>query len=120
MSTRRQIRGQRGWAAGHRAETIAALLLTAKGYRIVARRFACPAGEVDLIAKRGRTLVFAEVKSRVDPDTAAQAITARQRTRIARAAEVFLQRHPPYASFMLRFDAILFGRGNWPRHISDA
>lgn len=120
MTARRQARGRRAWNAGRRAETLAALMLMAKGYRIVARRFACPAGEIDLIARRGRALVFAEVKTRADAGLAGEAISPRQRRRIGRAAEAFLKSHPGYARFDLRFDAILFGRGGWPRHVCDA
>ena len=51
-------------ARGRLAEIAAALVLTLKGYRILARRFRCPVGEVDLIARRFGTVVFVEVKAR--------------------------------------------------------
>ena len=115
------MRGDRRAAErrGHAAEAIAALLLRAKGFRILARRFRSPAGEIDLVAKRGRVLAFVEVKRRADTARAAEAVTAKGQTRIARAAEHFLLRHPRWAGCDLRFDAILIG-GGWPRHIPDA
>jgi len=120
VSTTRRARGGRAWHAGVRAEALAAVLLTGKGFRIVERRFACPAGEIDIVARRGRLLVFVEVKARRDAATAAEAITPRQRRRIERAAEAFLQGRPDLAGMDLRFDAVVFGRGLWPRHITDA
>lgn len=117
---RRQDRGRRAWSAGHRAEAAAALLLMAKGFRILSRRFTCPAGEIDLVARRGRLLIFVEVKSRADLTVAGQAITATQQRRISRAAGAFLQGRADLAGLDLRFDAVLFGRGGWPTHVTDA
>lgn len=104
---------------GRGAERLAAALLRAKGYRILARRFRSPAGEVDLVAARGRVLAFVEVKRRATSAEAAEAVTAKSRIRIARAAEHFIIRHPQWADRDLRFDAVLVGRF-LPRHLSDA
>ncbi|MDD9877676.1 MAG: YraN family protein [Magnetovibrio sp.] len=122
MNEGRAETGGRAWAAGRRAETWTAWWLRLKGYRIVARRFQSPVGEIDLVARKGRTLVFCEVKVRADADTAAESITHHQRRRIERAALAFLQRHPGLAGLDLRFDAIVFGRagGPRPRHMADA
>lgn len=105
---------------GRRAERRAALLLRLKGYRILATRFRCPQGEIDLIARRGRTLIFVEVKARSDEASAAAAIGLRQQTRITAAAEVYLQQNPHFADFDMRFDAVLIGRSVWPQHYVDA
>src|SRR5215210_9318261 len=78
--------------AGLSAESRAAFLLLCKGYRIVARRWKCPVGEVDLIVRRGRLLVFVEVKARDQLDDAAEALTVRQQRRIAAAAGAWLAR----------------------------
>ena len=51
---------------GQKAETLAALWLRLKGYRILARRFRAPPGEIDLVARRGRVLALVEVKARAD------------------------------------------------------
>ena len=110
-------------AAFHRglsAETRAAALLLAKGYRIVARRWQSPVGEIDIIARRGRVLVFVEVKARERLDEAAEAVTQRQRRRIAAAATAWLARHPEDGSRDIRFDAVLVVPRRWPRHIPAA
>ena len=110
----------RTWAKGLKAETVAALWLMLKGYRVLERRvrFAAGsgAGEIDLIVRRGRTLAFVEVKARPDPDAAAFAIAPEQRRRIARAAEAFLAARPDLGRLDIRFDAVLVAPGRWPRH----
>ena len=62
---------------GLSAESRAAMVLIAKGYRILARRFKTPAGEIDIVARRRRVLVFVEVKARERADDAAEAVTDR-------------------------------------------
>src|SRR6266566_1510804 len=49
---------------GLSAETRAAVLLVVKGYRILARRWQSPVGEIDIVARRRRVLIFVEVKAR--------------------------------------------------------
>jgi len=92
----------------------------AKGYRIAARRWRSPVGEIDIVARRGRLLIFVEVKARDRLDDAAEAVTDRQRRRIAAAAEVWLASHPDDAQCDMRFDAILVSPRRWPRHIPAA
>jgi putative endonuclease len=79
---------------GRRGESAAARLLRAKGYRIIAWNYDCPAGEIDLIATQGATIVFVEVKSRTDATgkDADHTVTSTQRERITRAAQYFLRR----------------------------
>ena len=79
---------------GISAESRAAAFLIAKGFRILARRWRSPRGEVDIIARRRGLLVFAEVKARANLDEAAKSINERQRRRIAAAAEVWLAANP--------------------------
>ena len=117
MARTERVRATRRGRAG---EWLAALRLMAVGYRIVARNFRSPVGEIDLIARRGRTLVFVEVKRRGDPDAAALAILPRQQARIRRAAEAFLAARPELATFSLRFDAMLVAPWRAPRHVIDA
>lgn len=105
---------------GRGAEFRAALLLRAKGYRVVARGFRCSAGEIDIIARRGRLLVAVEVKARATLATAAEAIDRRQRHRIERALSIFIAQYRDYSTFDIRFDAILIAPWRWPRHIVDA
>ncbi len=108
--------------AGRRAETLVALYLQITGHRVLARRFRCRAGEVDLIARRGRTLVFVEVKQRSRADHAVDPVTARSEERIIRAGETFLTRHPRYVEegFRLRYDVVIV-TGRWRiSHLRDA
>jgi putative endonuclease len=105
---------------GLSAESRAAMLLIAKGYRIAARRWKTPLGEIDIVARRRRALVFVEVKARVRVDDAAEAVTERGRQRIIAAAELWLAHHPDDAEREIRFDVILVAPGRMPRHIPDA
>jgi putative endonuclease len=117
MATARRQRAER---RGHGAERICIWLLRLKGYRILARRFRVPSGEIDLIVRRGRILVAVEVKARAGFDTAAEAISANQRRRIARALEHFLARRPDLAALDRRFDVMMVVPRRWPRHLRDA
>jgi len=105
---------------GLSAESRAAALLIAKGYRILARRFRTPLGEIDIVARRRGVLVFVEVKARESFDSAAEAIGNRQRSRIIAAAELWLAGHPDDAMHDMRFDVVLVVPGRLPRHLPAA
>jgi putative endonuclease len=105
---------------GLSAESRAALLLIAKGYRIVARRWKTPFGEIDIVARRRRDLVFVEVKARERADDAADAVTERAKRRIIAAAELWLAHYPDDAQRNIRFDVMLVTPGRMPRHIANA
>jgi putative endonuclease len=105
---------------GLSAESRAAALLVAKGYRILARRWRTPFGEVDIVARRRQVIVFVEVKARDQLDDAAEAITERQQRRIVAAAEAWLARHPRVGACDIRFDAVLVAPLRIPRHIQAA
>jgi putative endonuclease len=105
---------------GLSAESRAAMLLIAKGYRILARRFKTPLGEIDIVARRRRALIFVEVKARERADAAAEAVTDRGKHRIVAAAELWLARHPADAERDIRFDMILVTPGKIPQHIANA
>ena len=102
---------------GLSAEGRAAALLMAKGYRILARRFRTPYGEIDLVARRCNLVAFVEVKARASLDEAAFAVTPRQKARIIDAAQAWLAAHPEHAEFELRFDAMLIAPRHLPRHV---
>ncbi len=102
---------------GRWAERAASVYLSLKGYRILARRFRSPAGEIDLVARRGRLVVYVEVKARRGEPAE---IPGRQRRRILRAAEHFLKLRPELASCDQRFDAILIAPARLPTHLKDA
>jgi putative endonuclease len=105
---------------GVSAEARAAALLIAKGYRILAKRFRTPHGEIDIIARRRNLVAFIEVKARSTLDDAAYAVTPRQQRRIIDAAQAWLMAHPDLAEFELRFDAILVAPRSLPRHLMAA
>ena len=102
---------------GLSAESRAAAYLMAKGYRILAKRFRTPYGEIDLVAKKRDLVAFIEVKARASLDDAAYAVTPRQQARIVNAAQAWLMTHPDHAEFELRFDAILIAPRRLPRHL---
>jgi putative endonuclease len=102
---------------GLSAESRAAAFLIAKGYRIVARRWRSSVGEVDIVARRRRTLVFVEVKARERLDDAAEAVILRQQRRIIAAAEAWLASHPDDVNSDIRFDVMLVAPKSLPRHI---
>ena len=93
----------------------------AKGYRVLARRFRTPYGEIDIVARRRNLLAFIEVKARASLDEAAYAVTPRQQARIINAAQAWLQvwlaAHPEHADFELRVDAMLIAPRRLPRHL---
>ncbi|CCD87355.1 conserved protein of unknown function [Bradyrhizobium sp. ORS 285] len=102
---------------GLSAEARAAALLIAKGYRILAKRFRTPHGEIDIIARKRGLVAFVEVKARASLDDAAYAVTPRQQQRIIDAAQAWLMAHPDHAELELRFDAILVAPRSLPRHL---
>jgi putative endonuclease len=106
---------------GRRSEAFAALLLACKFYRVIGRRVKTRAGELDLIAiSPSGVLCFVEVKARELANDAVEAVTSRQRQRIARAAELYLGARPSLRHKGVRFDAILVTPRHWPRHLKDA
>jgi putative endonuclease len=106
---------------GRRSESLAALALACKFYRVVGRRIKTSAGEIDLVAISPRGPVcFIEVKARGSQLDAAEAVTARQRDRIARAADLYMRAHPALRHKAVRFDIMLITPRQWPRHLRDA
>jgi putative endonuclease len=120
MSTRAPGARQTAFRLGVSAEGRAAFLLKAKGYRELARRWKSPVGEVDLVVRRGKTVVFVEVKARPTFDDAAWSVLPRQKRRIIAAAEAWLAAHPEHAGYDIRFDAVLVAPGRLPQHIAAA
>lgn len=103
---------------GRRAETFAAWWLRLKGWRIVGRRVRTPVGEVDLVARRGRTLAFVEVKARADERQAAFALDEFRLRRVARAAEALTARYARPGD-TIRIDALFVVPGRLPRHLAN-
>ena len=108
-------------AKGVLAETSAEILLKTMGYSILARRFKTPAGEIDLVARKGARVAFIEVKRRATIDDAAESVTRRLRGRVRQAAELWLQKHEDDLTLDPAFDVVvLMAPGQWPVHMADA
>jgi putative endonuclease len=113
------VRREEAERRGRRGETLAAWYLRAKGWSILARRVKTPRGEIDLVARRGRTLAFVEVKWRKSAADLALAIDAYRLRRVTAAAQGVAHRWQRDGDDM-RIDVLLLAPGRWPRHITNA
>lgn len=105
---------------GLRAETAATLWLRARLYQILARNFRAHGGEIDIVARRGRTIIFVEVKARADLEDAAIAITPQKHRRFSQAVGRWLAANPWAMNYTLRADAVFVAPGRLPRHLENA
>jgi putative endonuclease len=112
MTRRRAERG------GRRAERLAAWWLRLQGWRILAIRARTPVGEVDLVARRGRTLAFIEVKARASEAGAAWALDDYRLRRVAAAAEALVPRYMRDGD-IVRIDAMFLTPWRLPRHLAN-
>ena len=110
-------RRRRAERSGRRAETLAAWYLRLKFYRVLDRRYRTPVGEIDLVARKGATIVFVEVKQRRDEGTGLDAVSPAARRRIARAADHWIAAHPAAAGLGWRFDVVVAIPGRGLRHV---
>ena len=101
---------------GRGAETLACWFLRLKGWQVLARRARVSGGEVDIVARRGRTLAFVEVKARASEEAAAMALDEWRLRRVAVAAERLAPRYMR-AGDDVRIDAMFIVPGRWPRHL---
>lgn len=108
-------RRRRAYSFGLRAESLATLYLRLTGWRILARRYLAPGGEIDVIAMRGDVVAFVEVKARGTLEAAAIAITPEKRRRISRAARRWVAQNPWAMDKTLRGDAMLLAPRRWPQ-----
>ncbi|MEA3261901.1 MAG: YraN family protein [Pseudomonadota bacterium] len=106
-------------AQGRRGEALAALFLRLKGWRILAQRLKTPRGEIDLIARRGRTVIFVEVKWRSSAELLDGAIDPYRLRRVAAAAEAVAYRHAR-PDDLVRIDVLLLAPWRFPRHLENA
>ncbi len=104
---------------GHRSESLAALWLLLKGYRILARRLKTRAGEIDLVAAAPfGPVCFIEVKARGLARAAAESVGRGQQTRI-RAASLYLASRPHLSRRGARFDIVAIAPNSFPVHHRD-
>jgi putative endonuclease len=105
---------------GHRSETFAALALRLKGWRILAKRYRTPLGEIDLIARRGNLVAMVEVKARGSFRDAMDSVTPAAQKRIMGSADLWLSRQKDAARLSIRFDIIAVLPWRWPIHVERA
>lgn len=110
---------RRAYRRGYHAEWLAAFQLQLKGFRIVARRFKTPVGEVDLIARKKQLIIFVEVKARANHQVALDSITPNAQRRIEAAANWWLSQQRDGGKLSWRFDVITVVPRRWPRHITN-
>ena len=108
---------QRAERGGRRAEAVAALWLQLKGWSILGRRVRTPVGEIDLVARRGRTLAFVEVKARATREEAERSLDDWRLRRVAAAAEALAHRYARPGDTM-RIDAVFIVPRRLPRHMA--
>lgn len=106
---------------GHWAEEKAANYLRNFGLEILTRNFRCKLGEIDIIAKDGEQLVFAEVRYRAPSHfgSAAESVTSRKQQRTIRAAQRFLQQTQQW-NRVCRFDVVAMDGCNSINWLKDA
>jgi putative endonuclease len=103
---------------GRGAETLACWYLRLQGWRILARRARVPGGEVDIVARRGRTLAFVEVKARSNDEAAALSLDEWRLRRVAAAAERLAPRFMREGDD-IRIDALFVVPRRWPKHLAN-
>jgi putative endonuclease len=112
------VKRQEAEQRGRKAETLACWYLRLHGWRILARRARVRGGEVDIVARRGRTVAFVEVKARASDDAANLALDEWRLRRVAVAAEVLAPRFVrPGDDF--RIDALFIVPRRWPKHLAN-
>lgn len=119
------VRAKQGWRMtlgrdahrqGHRSEWLAAAWLMMKGYQLLGFRLKTRAGEIDILARRGRTLAVVEVKRRATVDQALLAIGPDQYDRLLSAGRAVLRQRPSLAGHVLRIDIVALAPGRFPVH----
>jgi putative endonuclease len=120
MAKDRSLTGFNARRAGRRGEVLAALWLMAKGYRILGFRLKTPQGEIDLLARKGDVLAVVEVKLRATSAQSLEAVSARQRQRLRRAAASYAAQRPDLRRTAIRLDLLALAPGRLPCHIPDA
>ena len=105
--------------SGRDAEARAAMWLRLKGWSILGQRVKTRLGEIDLIAKRGTTIAFVEVKWRAKSEELDHAVDEYRLQRVAAAVESVAHGYATNGED-IRIDVILLAPGSFPRHIVNA
>ncbi len=103
-------------AVGRSGEDLAVRVLEDAGYTVIGRNVRLPGGEIDVIARDDRTIVFVEVKARANArfGSALAAVDARKRRTLRALAADWLQIAAPHAR--ARFDIVTIDRGRAELH----
>jgi putative endonuclease len=109
--------GRRSHREGHAAEWIAAVWLMLKGYQILAFRLKGHGGEIDILARRGRTLAVVEAKRRRTIEAAILSLGPEQHGRLAAAGQALARNRPSLQGLNLRIDMVALAPGRFPRHL---
>lgn len=112
----RQALGGRAFREGHGAEWLAAALLMLKGYQVLGFRLKTRGVEIDILAKRAKTVVVVEVKRRSTIEAALNALENQQLQRLREAGAALLRQRPSLAGHQLRIDMVALAPGRIPRH----
>ncbi len=104
---------------GRDGERRAAWWLWLRGWRILDQRVRTPAGEIDIVARRGNLVAFVEVKTRKSAAALDYAVDERRLARVAAAAELLMPRYAGPGDD-IRVDVILIAPRTVPRHIENA
>ena len=104
MDVERQARGAENHLLGKWGEALVAEDLRKKGWQVLAAGYRCRLGEIDLISRKGRFIVFLEVKLRKSEDygRAAEAVDRRKQSRLRATAQLYLAQRP--TDLQPRFD----------------
>ena len=105
---------------GHFAEGLAAWSLRLRGWRILAKRYRTPLGEIDLIARRGDLIAVVEVKARQSLIEAMDAVSPSAQKRIMGSADLWLSRQKDAAKLSIRFDIVAVLPWRLPIHVERA
>lgn len=101
---------------GKLGEWVTQKFLLIKGYRLIALNYKSYFGEIDIVAKKGNTIVFVEVKTRKKNQMMEIILSSHQVERIKRAAEFFIAKNPCYQNCKIRFDLVLISKFLLPTH----
>ena len=117
-------RRKAAYRRGIASEYVAALMLLAKGYRILAMRYRSPIGEIDIVARRGRHFAFVEVKARHDMESGLAAVSPQAQSRARRAAQAWLAQEELHGrlpeDFTATLDLVVTRPWRLPRHFPGA
>lgn len=112
--------------SGYFAEFICRMYMRFHGYRIIAKNYRCgtgkktPYGELDFVAKKGKTIVFCEVKKRQNDSEFLRALSNKQQERILNGGQYFMKHHPKYKNYSMRFDVFFIKLPFSIRHLKNA